>query len=272
MYRNTSSRGMFRSSNPAMKTRIYENIGHSSAGSTDVMTVNGAIAKTGILLGIAFITAALSWDRFYSAQMPQSAILMGVACAIAAFIAAMVTIFKPTAAPISAPIYAALEGVFLGIISAIYASQMAAPNPQTGEASPMGPGIVINAVLLTFGVLACMLLAYRSGLIRATEKFKAGVVAATGAICLVYIVSMVMGFFGSGIPMIHSSGPIGIGFSLFVVAIAALNLIMDFDFIERGADCRAPKYMEWYGAFGLMVTLVWLYLEILRLLSKLNRR
>ena len=263
---------MFRTSNPALRASVYENAVRS-AGSTDVMTINGAIGKTGILLAIAFITAAVSWDRFYTAQAPQSAIMIGLGCAIAAFIAAMVTIFKPTAAPVSAPIYAALEGVFLGTISAIYASQMAAPNPQTGQASPLGPGIVINAILLTFGVLACMLLAYRSGLIRATEKFKIGIIAATGAIFLVYFVSMIMNLFGSaGIPMIYSSGPVGIGFSLLVVAIAALNLIMDFDFIERGAEYGAPKYMEWYGAFGLMVTLVWLYLEILRLLSKLNRR
>jgi uncharacterized YccA/Bax inhibitor family protein len=125
---------------------------------------------------------------------------------------------------------------------------------------------------LTFGTLAALLLAYRSGLIRATENFKLGVFAATGGIALLYLVSMVMGFFGKSIPFIHSAGPIGIGFSVFVVVIAALNLVLDFDFIETGAQRGAPKYMEWYGAFGLLVTLVWLYLEILRLLAKLQGR
>ena len=134
------------------------------------------------------------------------------------------------------------------------------------------PGIVIQAVALTFGTLFCLLIAYRSGVIKATENFKLGVVAATGAIAIIYLVSMVMGFFGVSMPMIHSSGPMGIIFSLFVVTIAALNLVLDFDFIEKGAEANAPGYMEWYGAFGLIVTLIWLYLEILRLLSKLQRR
>ena len=125
---------------------------------------------------------------------------------------------------------------------------------------------------LTFGTFFCLLAAYKSGLIKVTENFKLGIVAATGAICMIYLVSMVMGFFGTSIPMIHSSGPLGIGFSLFVVTIAALNLVMDFDFIERGSEMGAPKYMEWFAAFGLMVTLVWLYIEILRLLSKLASR
>jgi uncharacterized YccA/Bax inhibitor family protein len=131
---------------------------------------------------------------------------------------------------------------------------------------------VIQAVALTFGTLFCLLAAYKSRLIKVTENFKLGIVAATGAICLIYLVSIIMGFFGASIPMIHSSGPLGIGFSLFVVTIAALNLVLDFDFIERGSEMGAPKYMEWYGAFGLVVTLVWLYIEILRLLSKLRRR
>src|SRR5690606_3216413 len=136
----------------------------------------------------------------------------------------------------------------------------------------MYDGIVMQAVLLTFGTLFAMLFAYRSGMIRATEKFKLGVAAATGGVFLVYMASIVLGFFGINIPMIHESGLVGIGFSLVVVVIAALNLVMDFDFIETGVDKGAPKYMEWYGAFGLMVTLVWLYIEFLRLLSKLQSR
>jgi uncharacterized YccA/Bax inhibitor family protein len=174
------------------------------------------------------------------------------------FIMAMVTIFKKEWSGVTAPIYALLEGLFLGSISAMLELRF--------------PGIAIEAVALTFGTCFCLLLAYRSGLIRATEKFKLGIVAATGGIALVYVVSMVIGFFGVRVPYIYGSGPIGILFSLFVVVIAALNLILDFNFIEQGVSRGAPKYMEWYSAFGLMVTLIWLYLEIIRLLSKLRDR
>ena len=134
------------------------------------------------------------------------------------------------------------------------------------------PGIVMQAVALTFGTLLCLLLAYKSGFIKATENFKLGVFAATGAIAVIYIITFIMGFFGKNMPYIHESGTIGILFSLFVVVIAALNLVLDFDFIESGANQKAPKYMEWYAAFGLMVTLIWLYLEMLRLLSKIRSR
>ncbi len=171
---------------------------------------------------------------------------------------ALVTAFKREWAPVTTPIYALLEGLFLGGLSLLYEQQF--------------PGIVMNAVGLTFGTLAALLLAYRSGLIKATENFKLGIFAATGGIALLYLVSMGLGFFGIRIPLIHGSGVIGIGFSLFVVGIAALNLVLDFDFIERGAESGAPKYMEWYGAFGLLVTLIWLYIEILRLLAKLQSR
>ena len=166
----------------------------------------------------------------------------------------MITVFKKTAAPYTAPAYALLEGLALGGISATLEVRF--------------PGIVIQAVGLTFGTLFCLLAAYRSGLIKATENFKLGVVAATGAIFVLYMVSFVMGFFGGSIGFIHESGTFGILFSAFVVVIAALNLVLDFDFIESAVEQGAPKYMEWYGAFGLLVTLVWLYLEILRLLAK----
>ena len=177
---------------------------------------------------------------------------------IGGFIVAIATSFKKTWAPITTPVYAALEGVALGGISVIFESQY--------------PGIVSQAVFLTFGTLAALLLAYRSGLVRATENFKLGIFAATGGIALLYLASFVLGFFGMSVPLIHSSGTWGILFSLFVVVIAALNLVLDFDFIETGVERGAPKYMEWYGAFGLLVTLVWLYLEILRLLAKLQSR
>jgi uncharacterized YccA/Bax inhibitor family protein len=177
---------------------------------------------------------------------------------IGGFIVALVTVFKKQWALLTAPMYALLEGLALGGISAIFEARF--------------PGIVIQAVGLTFGTLFCLLMAYKSGMIKVTENFKLGVVSATGAIALFYVVSFLLSMFGISIPFIHGSGIIGIGFSLFVVAIAALNLVLDFDFIENGAARGVPQYMEWYAAFGLIVTLIWLYIEILRLLSKLRSR
>ena len=171
---------------------------------------------------------------------------------------AIVTAFKKEWSPVTAPLYALVEGFFLGAISALY--------------NHLYEGIVMQAVMLTFGTLFALLLAYRSGLVKATENFKLGVVAATGGIALVYLATIALSFFNIQIPLIHESGLIGIGFSLFVIVIAALNLVLDFDFIETGVEQGAPKYMEWYGAFGLMVTLVWLYIEFLRLLAKLQSR
>ena len=178
---------------------------------------------------------------------------------IGGFVMAMVTIFKKEWSPVTAPIYALLEGLVLGGISAVLELRF--------------PGIAMQAVALTFGTLIALLLAYSSGLIQATEHFKLGIIAATGGIAVFYLATVVLGFFGVQMfAPVYGAGPIGIGFSIFVVIIAALNLILDFDFIENGVRAGAPKYMEWYGAFGLMVTLIWLYLEILRLLSKLRRR
>jgi uncharacterized YccA/Bax inhibitor family protein len=173
-------------------------------------------------------------------------------------VVALVTIFKKEWAGITAPLYALLEGLAIGGISAVFEAQF--------------PGIVIQAVALTFGTCLALLLAYKSRLIRATENFKLGVVAATGGIALFYLITFILSFFGVRVSIFYSSGWMGIGFSLFVCVIAALNLVLDFDFIEQGAAQGAPKYMEWYGAFGLMVTLIWLYLEILRLLAKLRSR
>jgi len=170
----------------------------------------------------------------------------------------LITIFNKKWSAITAPLYALLEGFFLGGISAI--------------AEYHFPGMVMQAVALTFGVLFAMLFLYRSGIVKVTQKFKAGVMAATGGIALVYFISFIFSLFGGSIPMIHQGGMIGIGFSLFVIIIAALNLVLDFNNIEQGVNARAPKFMEWYGAFGLMVTLIWLYLEILRLLMKLSSR
>jgi uncharacterized YccA/Bax inhibitor family protein len=171
---------------------------------------------------------------------------------------AMITIFKKTWAPVTAPVYSLLEGLALGSISSVLELRY--------------PGIAMQSVGLTFGTLLVLLVAYRSGLIPVTQKFRLGVIAATGAIMLLYIAEFVLGFFGIHFASINGNGMIGIGFSVVVVVIAALNLVLDFDFIESGVRAQAPKYMEWYGAFGLMVTLVWLYIEILNLLAKVRSR
>lgn len=243
-----------RTSNPALNDKVFD-LGRSTG---DVMTINGTVNRTGILLCLLMFTAIFSWDRAYSAVNPGELYPWLIGSGIAGFVVALITVFKKTAAPITAPIYAAIEGILLGILSAFYEMQF--------------PGLVFQAILLTFGTLFALLIAYRSGVIKATENFKLGVFAATGGIALIYLTTFILSFFGVSIPYIHGSGTIGILFSLFVVVIAALNLVLDFDFIERGAERGAPKYMEWYAAFGLLVTLIWLYIEMLRLLSKLRSR
>ena len=222
------------------------------------MTLSGTVNKTGLYLLLCFITAAWTWNQFYATGDPASVYIYVIVGIVGGLIAALVTIFKPTTAAISAPIYALLEGFAIGGVSAVV------------EASY--PGIVIQAVGLTFGTLAALLIAYKTGLIKPTENFRLMLFAATGGILLLYIVNIVMRFFGAEIGFIHSNGLMGIGFSLVVVAIAALNLVLDFDFIEQGAEHGAPKYLEAFGAFSLMVTLIWLYFEILRLLTKLYSR
>jgi uncharacterized YccA/Bax inhibitor family protein len=247
-----------RSGNPVLGENTFLDVGSGRVvtGDSQAMTINGTVNKTALMLVMLLVAAAFTWSKFTGPEsMPQVLPWLAVG-AIGGFIVAMITIFKKTWAPVTAPVYAVLEGLFLGGFSAMMEVRF--------------PGIVMQAVVLTFGVLFALLTAYRSGLIKATENFKLGVVAATGGICLVYIVNIVMGFFGHSMPFIHESGWMGIGFSAFVVVIAALNLVLDFDFIENGVEHGAPKYMEWYAGFGLIVTLVWLYLEILRLLSKLR--
>ena len=222
------------------------------------MTIQGTVNKTALLLLLVLFSSSWTWNLYFSAGDPAVVMPWVFGGLIGGFIVALITVFKKQWAVLTAPIYSLLEGLALGGISAIFEARF--------------PGIVIQAVGLTFGTLFCLLMAYKSGMIKVTENFKLGVVAATGAIALFYVVSLLLGMFGISIPFIHGSGIIGIGFSLFVVAIAALNLVLDFDFIENGAARGAPQYMEWYAAFGLIVTLVWLYIEILRLLSKLRSR
>ena len=212
------------------------------------------------LLALAIGTACFTWSKTFPGleTNPAAAMPWAMGGAVVGLIAALVICFKHTWAPILAPVFALAEWLFLGGVSASFEAQY--------------PGIVIQAVGGTFGTLFGLLVAYQSGFIKATENFKLGIVAATGGIFLVYVISMIGSFFGFPIPYIHDAGPIGIGFSLVVVVIAALNLVLDFDFIEQAAERGAPKYLEWYGAFAMMVTLVWLYMEILRLLSKLRSR
>ena len=253
-----------RSGNPVLKDSTFLDLGSGSivTGDAGAMTLNGTVNKTGLLLVITLVGAMYSWSQAATSLASGDAgLLMPLALggAIGGFIVALVTIFKKAWSPVTAPLYAGLEGLFLGAISAIFEMRY--------------PGIVMQAVGLTFGTLAALLLAYRSGLIRATENFKLGVIAATGGIALLYLVNIGMRLFGfEGMGFIHEGSTIGILFSVGVVIVAALNLVLDFDFIENGVEQQAPKYMEWYAAFSLLVTLVWLYLEILRLLSKLQSR
>ncbi len=246
-----------RTGNPTLTSKTFTDY-KRVLSSEDTMSIQGTINKSFILLFLLLITAVFTWNQFFINQDPGAIVPYITGGAIAGFIMALITIFKKTWAPVTAPIYALLEGLFIGGISAYMES--------------IYPGIVIQAIGLTFGTLFALLFAYKSRLIKVTENFKLGVVAATGGIFMIYLVTFILSFFGISMPYIHESGIIGIGFSLFVVIIAALNLVLDFDFIESGADQGAPKYMEWYAAFGLIVTLIWLYIEILRLLSKLQSR
>lgn len=242
-----------RSGNPALTANTFATF--PAVSDDQVMTIGGTVNKTALSLLILMVTASFVWNRGAADPSLWTLTLVGV---IGGLVVAMATVFKQTWAPFTTPLYAGLQGLALGGISVVFETTY--------------PGIVSQAVFLTFGTLGALLAAYRSGVIRATENFKLGVVAATGGIALLYFLSFVLGFFGMSVPLIHSSGTFGILFSVFVVVIAALNLVLDFDFIEQGAERRAPKHMEWYGAFGLLVTLVWLYLEILRLLAKLQSR
>lgn len=246
-----------RTSNPALSGEVFAGLG-GYVSADEAMTVQGTVNKTLILLLCAVVTSGWVWSKFAQNADPSAISLWMIVGAIGGLIFALITVFKMTWAPVTAPIYALMEGLFIGGMSSWAETQF--------------PGIVLQAVAGTFGTLLGMLAAYSTGLIKATEKFKLGVVAATGGIVVVYLISLVLSLFGVSVPFIYDNGLMGIGFSLLVVVIAALNLVLDFDFIDNGVREGAPKYMEWYGAFGLMVTLIWLYIEILRLLIKLRSR
>nr|WP_306220324.1 Bax inhibitor-1/YccA family protein [Cohnella sp. WQ 127256] len=222
---------------------------------SEKMTIEGTVNKAFIMLAILLGGAFVTWTMYFDGK---NVLPLAIGGAIGGLILGLIISFKPTASPFLVPLYAALEGIFLGGISANYEARF--------------NGITLQAALLTMCVFVALLLAYKTRIIKATENFKLGVFAATGGVMLIYLVSFILGMFGITVPYLHDSSLIGIGISLVIVVIAALNLVLDFDFIEKGTENGAPKHMEWYGAFGLMVTLVWLYLEMLRLLSKIMSR
>jgi len=248
-----------RTANPALNDKTFAGL-RGWVDAENAMTLQGTVNKAGFLLLCVVAGACWTWYLFFGTTPPNPLAVTPwmFGGAIGGFILALVTVFKQEWAPVTSPIYAVLEGLFIGGLSSLAESQY--------------PGVVIQAIGLTFGTCVVLLMAYSSGLIKATEKFKLGVVAATGGIALVYLVSIILGLFGVRVPFIYENGLMGIGFSVFVVIVAALNLVLDFDFIESGTQRGLPKYMEWYAAFGLMVTLIWLYIEILRLLVKLRSR
>lgn len=243
-----------RSSNPVLSRRIFENT--MVSGGSGVMSINGTINKIGLLLLLAIASAAYTWSMI--TVNPGRASVFALIGVIGGLIMALITTFSPKSSPFTAPVYAILEGLFLGAVSSLINTAY--------------PGVAFQAVVLTIGTLFTMLFLYRSGRLRATPKFRRGVLMATGAVFFSYLISWILSMFGVGIGFMHSAGPLGIVINLVVIVVAALNLIMDFDFIEQGAMAGAPKYMEWYGAFGLMVTLIWLYIEFLRLLSRFSSR
>jgi uncharacterized YccA/Bax inhibitor family protein len=245
--------GLFKTSNPALNAKTFE--GHVAVAG-EAMTLQGTVNKTGFLLFCASATAAYTWHLVR--VQPESVAAWMWGGLIGGLVFALVTIFKKEWSPVTATIYALCEGLALGGISAVMNTAY--------------PGIAIEALGLTAAVTVVMLLLYTSGIVRATPKFTIGVIAATGGIFLFYMIDLVMGFFGHHISLLYSNGPVGIGISVFIVIVAALNLILDFDFVETGVHAGAARYMEWYGAFGIMVTLVWMYVEMLRLLSKIRSR
>ena len=251
---------LFKSGNPTLsEKRFKDTVLGDVVTNENAMTVRGTLQKFGFLFLMVLGTSFYSWKQFAEGGNVLPLLYTGL---FGGLVLAIVIIFKKEWSPYLAPAYALLEGLCLGAISAYYNFAFA----------ETAPNIVINAVGLTFGTAAAMYLLYSFRIIRATQKFKAIVITATAGIAIFYLISIVLRMFGIDIPFLHEGSALGIGFSIFVVALAALNLILDFDMIENGAEMGAPKYMEWYGAFGLLVTIVWLYLEILRLLSKISKR
>lgn len=243
--------------NPVLSEKIFKT-NQATSASTGTMTVKGTATKSLVLILMILAGAMYTWKIAYEAINPASLQPWMWGGVIGGFVVAMIISFKPIWAQYLAPIYAVLEGLFLGAISAVFSQAFAAT----------APGIVMNATLLTILTAVVMLIIYRTNLIKVDGKFARIMTIAIGAIALYYIVSMVLSLFGVNLTMLHNSGPLSIGISLVIIGVAAFSLLMDYEFIVRASESGAPKYMEWYGAFGLMVTLVWLYLEILKILAK----
>ncbi|MGE0526213.1 MAG: Bax inhibitor-1/YccA family protein [Bdellovibrionales bacterium] len=247
-----------RTANPALSDQTFQNL----TATQDPMTIQGTINKSLLLIVLVIGSAYSSWQSAYPDGWSQESVPIipswYLPAAGGAFVIAVVIVFKKTAAPFLTPVYALLEGATLGALSSVFEARY--------------PGIVMQAVMCTFGTFFALLMAYKSALIKATENFKLGVTAATGGIALVYLIDLGLMFFGMQVPFIHENGPLGIAISLGITVVAALNLVLDFDFIEKGSEQGAPKYMEWYASFGLLVTLIWLYIEMLHLLSKARRK
>jgi uncharacterized YccA/Bax inhibitor family protein len=258
IYKKINDMAIFKSGNPTLTEKMFDKTASMEATNQGVMSVRGTINKFGFLMFMVIAGAAYNWQVFEQKGAGSMQVLMMVGL-FGGLIAALGIMFKPNWAGFLAPLYALLEGLFIGGISAVF-NAMFAKNY---------PGLVMQAVGLTFGVAIAMFLLYNFRIIRATEKFKSVIIASTLGIGIFYLITLVLSMFGVNVSFMHDSSPLSIGISLFVVAIASLNLILDFDMIEQGAERGAPKFMEWYGAFGLLVTIVWLYIEMLKLLSKL---
>lgn len=248
-----------KSSNPALRGSILK--GNDVVASGNNMSLTGTINKTSILLGLLMLSGGFTFSIFYNTTAETvSPILMPllISSGIGAFITALVTIFKPTLAPVTAPVYATLEGSLLGVLTCFF--------------DMMYPGIATQAIMITFSILFSMLFLYRSGYIKVTEKFKAGLFAAIMGILIVYMTAWIFSFFDIYIGAVYGGGLFAIGFSLFVCVIASLFLVLDFYQIDEAVKHGAPKYMEWYCAFSLMLTIVWIYIEVLRLIAILRGR
>lgn len=243
----------YKSGNPALNKNTFNNLQPITG---EAMTLDGVAGKSLALFLLCVGAGVFGWQL--AAEKLEMVAPYVLGSILVAFVVAIVTIFKKNWSPFTAPLYAVLEGFALGAISQIFEREF--------------EGIVLQALLLTGGIFVSMLFLYLFRIIKATENFKLGVAAATGGIALYYIANLVVGFFGTQLPLIHSNSGWGIGFTVLVIIIAALNLVVDFDFIEQGVEKKAPKFMEWYASFGLFVTVVWLYLEILRLLAKARSR
>ena len=248
---------LFKSGNPALTENTFQDA--IVIDPANAMTVRGTLNKFGFMFLMVMGTAFYSWKEFNGGGNVVPLIWTGL---IGGFIVAMVITFKKEWAPYLAPAYGLLEGLFLGAISAIYNDAFGAK----------APDLIMNAVGLTFGTAIAMYLLYSFKIIKATQRFRSIIFTATAGIAIFYFITIILSFFNINVSFLSQGTTFGIIFSLFVVGIAAMNLILDFDMIERGAEAGAPKYMEWYGAFGLLVTIVWLYLEILRLLAKISSR